>query len=76
MADYATFGKRVEELGVFIAAGKLQPTATARTLRVRDGKRLTTERRRSLRRHRWVPIHWGRGGATHDRSGGGSGRRG
>ncbi len=43
MADYAAFGKLVEELGVFIDAGKLLPTTTAKTLRVRDGKLLTTD---------------------------------
>jgi hypothetical protein len=43
MAGYATFTKKTETLGAFRAAGKLQPTKTARTVRIRDGKTLVTE---------------------------------
>ena len=41
MAEYGAFSK---EFGKAIVSGKaLQPTSTATTVRVRDGKRLTTD---------------------------------
>ena len=38
MGDYAAFTKLVEDLGVFVEAGKLRPTSTATTVRVVDGQ--------------------------------------
>ncbi|REK15593.1 MAG: YciI family protein [Planctomycetota bacterium] len=43
MAEYQAFGELVEKLGVMRAGHRLQPTATATTVRVRDGKTLTTD---------------------------------
>jgi hypothetical protein len=43
MAGYAAFGELVEKLGVVRGGARLQPTATATTVRVRDGKTLTTD---------------------------------
>ncbi len=43
MAEYAAFGQLVEKLGVIRGSGRLQPTSTATTVRVRDGKTLTTD---------------------------------
>lgn len=43
MAEYAAFSELVEKLGVARNAARLQPTSTATTVRVRDGKTLTTD---------------------------------
>jgi hypothetical protein len=43
MAAYAAFTDFVRKLGVFVEAGKLQPTAAATTVRVRDGKTVVTD---------------------------------
>ena len=43
MADYGTFHGAVEAAGVFKGADRLQPTATATTVKVRDGKTLITD---------------------------------
>jgi hypothetical protein len=43
MAGYAAFGELVEKLGVIRGGARLQPTSTATTVRVRDGKTLTTD---------------------------------
>ena len=43
MAEYAAFGGRVEGQGILLASGKLQPTQTATTVRVRDGRPLMTD---------------------------------
>ena len=43
MAAYGAFGQEIEEKGVHVAGEGLQPTATATTVRVRDGERLITD---------------------------------
>lgn len=43
MADYGTFHEKIEKSGAFLGAHRLRPTATATTVRVRDGKTLTTD---------------------------------
>ena len=44
MAAYGAFGQAIEEAGVHVAGEGLQPTATATTVRVRDGERLADRR--------------------------------
>ncbi|HEX4716732.1 MAG TPA: YciI family protein [Ktedonobacteraceae bacterium] len=41
--EYATFGERAEKRGLAPQGEALQPVATATTVRVRDGKTLTTD---------------------------------
>src|SRR6266571_4136216 len=41
--EYQTFTNELRESGAFVAADQLQPTATATTVQVRDGERLTTD---------------------------------
>lgn len=43
MGEYWAFTKEVNEAGVNLASEALQPTSTATTVRVRDGKCLTTD---------------------------------
>jgi hypothetical protein len=43
MAEYRAFTASVREAGQYIAADALQPTTTATSVRVRDGKALTTD---------------------------------
>src|SRR5258708_4692995 len=43
MQAYDAFGKEVEKRGVMLAGDALQPTSTATSLRVRNGKALTTD---------------------------------
>ena len=43
MAEYAAFGQMVEKLGIVRGGARLQHTSTATTVRVRDGKTLTTD---------------------------------
>jgi hypothetical protein len=43
MADYLAFTKSIKESGNFKAGDALQPTHTATTVRVRDGKTSTTD---------------------------------
>ena len=43
MAGYHAFTASVREAGQYIAADALQPTTTATSVRVRDGKTLTTD---------------------------------
>ena len=43
MAAYNAFGDEVHEKGVFVSGDALQPTRTATTVRVRDGKTMTTD---------------------------------
>jgi hypothetical protein len=43
MAAYEAFGREATEAGVMVAGDGLQPTATATTVRVRDGERLLTD---------------------------------
>jgi hypothetical protein len=42
-AQYHAFTESVREAGQYIAADALQPTTTATSVRVRDGKTLTTD---------------------------------
>lgn len=41
--DYGTFGEEVNKAGVFLAGDALMPVSTATTVRVREGKALTTD---------------------------------
>jgi hypothetical protein len=41
-ADYGTFTKQIEKSGHFKGGNALQPTASATTVRVREGKTVTT----------------------------------
>jgi hypothetical protein len=43
MADYGAFGQEAQEAGVLLGGEGLQPTATATTVRVRDGEALFTD---------------------------------
>ena len=43
MAEYGAFTQSIIQSGNFKAGDRLQPTATATTVRVRDGKTLTTD---------------------------------
>jgi hypothetical protein len=43
MAAYGAFGQEIDAAGVHVAGEGLQPTATATTVRVRDGERLLTD---------------------------------
>jgi hypothetical protein len=43
MAEYQTFTQSIVQSGNFKAGDRLQPTTTATTVRVRDGKTLTTD---------------------------------
>ena len=43
MGDYGAFTQSIIQSGNFKAADRLQPTSTATTVRVRDGKTLTTD---------------------------------
>ena len=43
MADYGTFTQEIMQSGVFKDAARLRPTGSATTVRVRDGKTLTTD---------------------------------
>jgi len=43
MEAYFTFSKEVREAGLMLAGEALQPTATATTVRVREGKTLTAD---------------------------------
>ena len=43
MAAYEAFGREAEDAGVLLGGDGLQPTATATTVRVRDGERLLTD---------------------------------
>jgi hypothetical protein len=43
MADYGAFGTEAQEAGVLLGGEGLQPTATATTVRVRDGETLFTD---------------------------------
>jgi hypothetical protein len=42
MAEFNVFSKSIAESGNFVAGGRLQPTSSATTVRVREGKTLTT----------------------------------
>jgi hypothetical protein len=43
MADYGAFGEAAQAAGVLLGGEGLQPTATATTVRVRDGEALFTD---------------------------------
>ena len=43
MAEYGAFTQGIVQSGAFKAADRLQPTSTATTVRVRDGKTLITD---------------------------------
>ena len=43
MAEYGTFTQGIIQSGAFKSADRLKPVATATTVRVRDGKTLTTD---------------------------------
>jgi hypothetical protein len=43
MNEYFAFTEEVKKAGKLVAGDALQPTHTATTVRVRDGKRLTTD---------------------------------
>jgi hypothetical protein len=43
MAAYEAFGREASEAGVLLGGEGLQPTATATTVRVRDGERMLTD---------------------------------
>ncbi len=43
LADYATFTEEIKAAGVFLAGDALNPVDTATTIRIRDGKTLTTD---------------------------------
>ena len=43
MGEYFAFTEEVKKSGKLVAGDALQPTHTATTVRVRDGKRLTTD---------------------------------
>jgi hypothetical protein len=40
---YAAFGQEVQDAGKFVAAGRLRPTSTASSVRVRDGQLEVTD---------------------------------
>jgi hypothetical protein len=42
-AEYTSFTEDIKKSGKLVAGDALQPTSTATTVRVRDGKRLTTD---------------------------------
>ena len=42
-AEHGAFGEAAREAGVFVDGDGLQPSATATTVRVRDGERLLTD---------------------------------
>jgi len=41
--DYGTFTESIRESGSYVAGDALQPTSTATTVRIRDGKTLVTD---------------------------------
>lgn len=43
MADYAAYGAELKEKGQYVGSSRLQPSHTATTVRVRDGKMSTTD---------------------------------
>jgi hypothetical protein len=43
MAGYGAFGREAQEAGVLLGGEGLQPTATATTVRVRDGETMLTD---------------------------------
>ena len=43
LAEYEAYDRAVQEAGVFVSGEGLQPTATATTVRVRDGEAMFTD---------------------------------
>jgi len=43
MGEYMAYKDELREAGAFVAGDALQPTATAKSVRLRDGERLTTD---------------------------------
>ena len=43
MGEYMAYTNELREAGAFVAGDALQPTATAKSVRLRDGERLTTD---------------------------------
>ena len=43
IGEYRAFSDSIQKAGNFVAGEALQPTGTATTVRIRDGKRLTTD---------------------------------
>jgi hypothetical protein len=43
MGEYFAYTNELREAGAFVAGDALQPTATAKSVRLRDGERLTTD---------------------------------
>lgn len=43
MADYGAFTEQIKASGHYVGGSQLQPTSTATSVRVRDGKRLVTD---------------------------------
>jgi hypothetical protein len=43
MAAFMRFGEELKQAGAWIGSDRLRPVATATTVRVRDGQRLTTD---------------------------------
>ena len=41
--EYGQFGQQIKDTGHYLAGAQLQPTTTATSVRVRDGKRLVTD---------------------------------
>ena len=41
--EYGQFGQQIRSAGQYLAGSQLQPTSTATSVRVRDGKRLVTD---------------------------------
>lgn len=41
--EYGRFGEQIKSGGQYLAGAQLQPTSTATSVRVRDGKRLVTD---------------------------------
>jgi len=41
--EYGQFGQQLKDGGQYLAGAQLQPTSTATSVRVRDGKRLVTD---------------------------------
>lgn len=42
-AEYGQFGQQIKSASQYLAGAQLQPTSTATSVRVRDGKRLVTD---------------------------------
>jgi hypothetical protein len=43
VAEHGAFRRKLEQEGILLGAGRLRPTSTAKTVRVRDGKVLRTD---------------------------------